>query len=165
MKYLFILLVAFSVIRCDKPRNNTDFVPPGSKPGWNAEQIDTAIGCDPFPGPVCNCVVPEITKRFTPEEVRQKSVPVSQAIDQIYSQCRVAVNPKPAPEVATFKPGALVTAKENANLYYGNNVVGSVTKGHRFRITKMQDPWVQLETLEGTKIEGWILLKHLELTP
>ncbi len=61
--------------------------PPGSQPGWSGELVKTLIACEPNPGPVCDCVIPQITTKYTPEQVREKSTYVVQDQIKIKAQC------------------------------------------------------------------------------
>ena len=45
----------------------------GTQPGWTAEAVKRYIGCEPVESKNCKCVVEKITKKYTPDQVKEKS--------------------------------------------------------------------------------------------
>lgn len=65
-----------------------------------------------------------------------------------------------------IKVGALVEATADANLFSGTTAVDKVKMGDRFHVMQIQNNWVSLERLDGTRPKGWIqigLLKAVTL--
>jgi hypothetical protein len=67
----------------DKPS-----VPLKSKAGWTPELIENLIACHPNPGAVCDCIIPVVTARYTPEQVREKSPYVASDMLSIKANCK-----------------------------------------------------------------------------
>lgn len=62
-----------------------------------------------------------------------------------------------------FKVSDRVSIIEDTDLYTGSQVVGHVKKGEVYLIARMQSGWINLKTVEGTPVPGW--LKPTALMP
>lgn len=49
----------------------------------------------------------------------------------------------------------------DSDMFYGNQVVGRVLKGEKFKVANLQGDWVALKKLDGTAVPGWISLANV----
>ena len=59
----------------------------GVKGGWSKSTVDTLIGCQPSPGPVCDCLIPRVVAKYTAEQVKQNSALVAQDLLTMKNSC------------------------------------------------------------------------------
>jgi hypothetical protein len=67
-------------------------------------------------------------------------------------------------KIKEFGVGSVVEAKLDTNLYSGTQVVGTVKKGEKFKVTKIQDPWAALVRLDGAAVKGWIKMSEITIS-
>lgn len=61
-----------------------------------------------------------------------------------------------------FKPGDVIEAVSDADLYSGSDVVGHVAKGDKFHVVKVQGQWISLAKIDGTALKGWIAVDKVK---
>lgn len=92
MRFIFFLFVLGTLVGCSGGSGvgTNGGVPANSQPGWTADLIETLIACKPYPGPICDCVVPQITRKYSPDQVREKSPFVSADMLGMKADCTAA---------------------------------------------------------------------------
>ena len=86
-----LFFVTFIIISCGDSDNKGGNAPGlKSKAGWTNELIDTLIACQPNPSDTCNCVIPKVTEKYTPEQVREKSPLVAADMLIIKTNCEAS---------------------------------------------------------------------------
>lgn len=89
-------------------------VPLNSKGNWTAELIEKLIACQPNPGKVCDCVIPKITEKYTPDQVKEKSPYVAADMLAFKAQCSDTDKPiSPVHPIAPEKIGYSSLKGEN----------------------------------------------------
>ncbi len=85
--FILCLLVVSSCGDKQEEAKQVPNVPINSKAGWTQESIDVLIACQPYPGKMCECVIPKVTTKYTPEQVKEKSPYVAEDMLSIKAEC------------------------------------------------------------------------------
>jgi len=110
-RFSFLAVVICLASGCDK-EGVGNFPLKDAKPGWSVSAIKNYIACEPAQSKKCQCVVKEITSKYTPDQVKEKSPLVAADILSAQVRCEGSLlknpvtieAPKPSPGTGTSCP-------------------------------------------------------------
>lgn len=147
--YTFLaVVVILGLTGCDKddvaPRGGKA-VPLNSKSGWTAELIETLIACQPNPSTTCDCIIPKVTAKYTPEQVKEKSPYVASDMLIIKGQCEHHDSP-----VSSSAPVPHIPPNPNEAFSYDSINGGNCETGkHGFKTVEELCEGIQSEKLNN----------------
>lgn len=85
----------------------------GAQPGWTPDSIKRYIGCEPVESKHCKCTVDLITKKYTPDQVKEKSPIVAADMLMMSKSCdgSLVAMEKPTSGTSTKPPSSPVGPK------------------------------------------------------